>query len=204
MRRFFTLLVAVAAATLSVGGCSSSDSAGGGGGGGSAGSANGQCKGDYAALTQSELDAKTASKGKCVADVPAICGNDVTTTAEDCGADCYKNKAPDDATQNACVSSCITGIVALSDGCVGCYITDVGCARDHCLLTCGLAPTGAACLSCRIANGCAPAFFSCSGLPDEVTDTGAAGAGGAGGAVGAECSCSGAPDTTPPAGAAGI
>jgi hypothetical protein len=187
MRRLMTLLVAVTAATLSVGGCSSDS------GGGSAGSANGQCKGDYAALTQSELDAKVAPKGGCAADVAAICGNDVTTTAEECGADCYMNTAPDDATQNKCVSTCITGTVPLSAACLGCYITDVGCARDHCLLACGLAPTSPGCLSCRVANGCAPDFFSCSGLPDEVGDTGAAGAGGASGA-----------DTTPAAGAAGI
>jgi hypothetical protein len=195
MRRIFTLLVVVAAATLSVGGCSSDSD----GGGGSAGSANGQCKGDYAALTQSELDTKTAATGKCVTDVATICGYDVTTAAEECGADCYKNKALDDSIQNACVSSCITGSVALSDACLGCYVTDVGCARSHCLLQCGLDATSASCLACRVANGCAPTFFSCSGLPNEVSDTGAAGAGdmpAAGGAAGA--------DTAPAAGAAGI
>ena len=195
MRVFFTLLVAVAAATLSVGGCSSDST-------GSAAPANGQCKGDYAALTQSELDAKTASNGKCVADVAALCGTDVTTITEQCGADCFMNMAPDKATQDTCVSSCIANNVTLSDACLGCYVTDVGCARDHCKLPCGIAPTSAACLSCRVANGCAPDFFSCSGLPDEVSGTGAAGAGGAGdtpaagGATGA--------DNTPLAGAAGI
>jgi hypothetical protein len=193
MRGFFTLLVAVAAATLSVGGCSSDS-------GGSTAPANGQCKGDYAALTQSVLDAKTASNGKCVADVAAVCSNDVTTIAEQCGGDCFMNMAPDDATQDKCVSSCMTDSVSLSDGCLGCYIADIGCARDHCKLPCGLAPTSASCLSCRVANGCAPDFFSCSGLPNEVTDTGAAGAGGAD----ATPAAGGAADTAPAAGAAGI
>jgi hypothetical protein len=185
MRRFMTLLVAVAAASLSVGGCSSdSDNSGG-----SAGSSNGQCLGDYAAVTQSELGAKVASKAGCAADVAAICGNDVTTTTEECGADCYMNMAADDATQDKCVSSCVLGSIALSDSCLACYVADVGCARDNCKVICGIAPTSASCLSCRVSNGCTAAFFSCSGLPDEVTDTGAAGAGGA--------------DTAPAAGAAG-
>ncbi len=190
MRRFLMLLVAVAAATLSVGGCSSDSSSSSGG---SAGSANGQCKGDYAALTQSELDAKVATKGGCIADVVAICGNDVTTTTEECGADCYMNMAADDATQDKCVSSCVAGSIPLSDSCLVCYVADVGCARDNCKLICGLQPTSASCLSCRVSNGCTAAFFSCSGLPDEVTDTGAAGAGGAADA-----------EPTPAAGAAGI
>ncbi|HEX3854136.1 MAG TPA: hypothetical protein VHW01_24400 [Polyangiaceae bacterium] len=195
MRRFMTLLVAVAAATLSVGGCSSDSD----GGGGSAGSANGQCKGDYAALTQSELDAKVAPKGGCAADVVAICGNNVTTAAEECGADCFMNMAADDATQDKCVSSCIGAALPLSDSCLACYVTDVGCARDNCKVICGIAPTSADCLTCRVTNGCTAAFFSCSGLPDEVTDTGAGGAGdtpAVGGAAGA--------DTAPAAGAAGI
>jgi hypothetical protein len=196
MRRFMTLLVVVTAATLSVGACSSDSDAGGG----SAGSANGQCKGDYAALTQSELDAKVVSKGGCAADVVVICGNDVTTAAEECGADCFMNMAADDATQDKCVSSCIGGGLPLSDSCLACYVSDVACARNNCKVICGIAPTSPNCLSCRVANGCTEAFFSCSGLPDEVTNTGAAGAGGTDTAPGA----GGAADTTPAAGAAGI
>ena len=184
MRTFFTILVAGSAAAFLVGGCSSdSDS-----GAGSAG--DGQCHGDYAALTQSQLDAKLDSAGKCAggSDSVAICGSDVTTTAEQCGADCYKNQAPDDATQDTCVKTCISGSVALSAGCLECYITDVACARDHCLLQCGLDATGEACYECRVKNGCASGFFGCSGLPNEAGAGNAAGAGGedeaAGGAAG--------------------
>jgi hypothetical protein len=208
MRPIFTLVVAAAAATLSVGACSS-DSGGGSAGSDSAGAAGSdsagapgsdsvQCQGDYAALTQAELEAKISSAGKCAGDGVAVCSNDVTVTAEQCGSDCFKNADPDGATQDKCVSTCISGLLnpSLSAGCLSCYIADVGCARDHCLLDCGIHPTSSECLGCRVAHGCAPTFFSCSGLPDQVGAAGGAGnAPGAGGAAGA--------DAIPVAGAAG-
>ena len=181
MRRIFSLAVAAITALLSVGACSSDD--------GSGSAENGQCQGDYAALTRAELAAKTTSAGKCAGDVGAVCSNDVTVTAEQCGSDCFKNEDPDDATQDTCVSKCISANLSpsLSAGCLNCYIADVGCARDHCLLACGIHPTSTECSDCRVANGCAPTFFSCSGLPDEVSGAGGAGdAPGAGGAAGAD------------------
>jgi hypothetical protein len=178
MRGIFTFVFAATVATLAAGGCSSDSPAGTGAT---------QCTGDYAALTPAQFESQLSSSGKCAgaSDSAVVCGNDVTTIAEQCGDDCFNTKALDDATQDACTKSCIEAgtTPTLSSACIGCYVTDVGCARDHCLLICGTDPTGSACLSCRISNGCAQAFFACSGLPSGGIGSGEAGAGGASGEV---------------------
>jgi hypothetical protein len=139
----------------------------------------------YTNLTQSAFTAKVSSSGKCAgaSDVTAICTNDVTTAAEECGGACYK-MAPTStgAMQDACTSSCLASMVtpALSADCMGCYVTDVGCARDHCLVQCGIAPTSKTCADCRETNGCVSAFYSCAGVP-MPTATAAGGSGGTGG-----------------------
>lgn len=179
MRSLIAILVAVAAGSLSVGACSSDESSN---------PTGGMCQGSYAALTQAELDAQLDPAGKCANDKDSAieCTNDVTTLAEQCGADCFKNQDPDDATQDACVKDCLgtSTTSPLSAACTDCYIADVGCARDHCLLKCGVAPTSEGCYQCRIDNGCVAAFFPCSGLPNEraiPNGNGNAGAGGLGG-----------------------
>jgi hypothetical protein len=186
MHRLITLACAVTAATLIVVGCGSSDdssSSSNGGSGGSGGtSANAQCVGDYSDLTQSAFTAKLASDGKCIdaSDATVVCTNDVTKTAETCGGDCYK-KGGDSAAQDACTSDCLNGNLTptLSADCLACYVADVGCARTHCLLQCGVAPTSSACATCRQTNGCVDAFYSCSGVPLPAS----AAAGGSGGAA---------------------
>ena len=190
MRSLMAVLFVTAAGSLSVGACSSDgdDSAGAAGTGDSS-----MCHGDYAALTHSEFNAQLDSAGKCAnsKDSAIECANDVTTLAEQCGGDCFKNEAPDDKTQDACVTDCLSTSTTspLSDACTACYIADIGCARDHCLLKCGVEPTSEKCYECRVANGCVAAFFPCSGLPNEraLPGTGAAGASGVGtgGAAGA-------------------
>ncbi|MEP7051599.1 MAG: hypothetical protein ABJB12_14655 [Pseudomonadota bacterium] len=190
MRSFITVLFAVTAGALSVGACSSDETSG---------ATGGMCKGSYAALTQAELDAQLDPAGNCAnsKDSAIECSNDVTTLAEECGADCFKNEDPADAKQDACVKDCLSTSTtpSLSAACTECYIADVGCARDHCLIKCGTAPTSEACYQCRVDNGCVAAFFPCSGLPNERAvpsggagapgdvDVSAAGAGGGGGTV---------------------
>ncbi len=189
MHRLITLACAVTAATLMVVGCGSSDdssSSSNGGSGGTGTGTNAQCLGDNADQTQITITAKLASDGKCIdsSDATVVCTNDVTKTAETCGGDCYK-KGGDATAQDACTSTCLNGNLTppLSADCLGCYVADVGCARTHCLLQCGIAPTSPACATCRQTNGCVDAFYSCGGVPVPVPASAAAGgSGGSGGA----------------------
>jgi hypothetical protein len=92
--------------------------------------------------------------------------------------------AQTEAAQATCNATCIAEKIpakskALSDACVTCYTNDVGCARVHCFAECGFAPASQACAVCRVDNGCAPAFYQCSGLPTPTGST--PGAGGEGG-----------------------
>jgi hypothetical protein len=179
MRGFITLLGAVAAATLSVVGCGS-DSVTPAGSAGATGDV--QCHGDYSVLKQSQFDALVDSSGKCAgaSDRTALCAQDITTLAEQCGGGCFQSAASDDAAQATCVAVCINhgASLALSVACVDCYVADVACARDNCALQCGLAPTSATCAACRVDAHCAPDFFACSGLPGQSSEPGAGGAGG--------------------------
>jgi hypothetical protein len=139
--------------------------------------------GDYQDLTLSTFSADVATSGACTstADVATVCSNDVTAKAEGCGLDCLTMGAAD---MDACVTTCLNNEVkpALSSGCVSCYATDVGCARDNCKINC-LSPTSPACTSCREQFGCIDAFYTCSGLPVPGSSSG--GAGGAGNTAGA-------------------
>jgi len=206
MHRFITFACAVTAATLLVVGCgsdsddSSSGGGGSGGSGASAGSGGGssstQCVGVYADLTHSMFTSKLATDGKCIADsdATAVCTKDVTKTTAQCGASCYATAEKTDAAQDACTSSCISDSITLSTDCLGCYLTDVACSRKHCLLVCGTAPTSAGCATCRQENGCADAFYSCSGLPLPSALAGGGSGGTSNGAAG---------DTSASAGAGG-
>jgi hypothetical protein len=188
MRRLITLVCAVTAATWLVVGCSSSSdtsstSSGGststGGSGG--GASDVKCVGSYTDLTQSAFTAKVSSTGMCAnsSDETAVCTNDVTTIAEQCGGSCFQAGGTD-AVQDGCTSTCLSSMVtpALSSACQTCYVSDVACARKNCLLSCGLAPTSAGCATCRQMNGCVDAFYSCSGVPvpGSSTTTGSGGA----------------------------
>jgi hypothetical protein len=179
MQRLITLVCVVVAVTSLVVGCGSDSDSGSPSAGGSAGaSSDRQCVGDYADLTLSTFTAGVATSGACTntADVSSVCSNDVTAKAEGCGLSCLTMGAAD---MDACVASCLDSQVspALSAGCVTCYATDVGCARDNCQLKC-LSPTSAACTMCRQQFGCIDAFYSCSGLP--IPGSSNSGAGGAG------------------------
>jgi hypothetical protein len=173
MQRLITLVWVVVAATSLVVGCGSNSDSGSAGA-----SSDPQCVGDYADLKVSTFSAGVATSGACVnaADLGSVCSNDVTGKAEGCGLDCLTMAAAD---MDACVASCLNTQVkpALSSGCVTCYATDVGCARDNCKFMC-LSPTSAACTTCREQFGCIDAFYSCSGLP--VPGSSSNGAGGAG------------------------
>jgi hypothetical protein len=192
--RFFTLLGAVATATLLVVACSSSSdtggtSTGGSSSGGSGGASSGaQCVGSYADLRQSALSAGVTAAGKCAgpSDVGTICANDVTKAAEGCGSSCYMATPTDKAAQDTCTTACLNTMVtpALGTDCLGCYVADVDCARDHCLIQCGAAPTSQGCATCRATNGCVAAFYTCSGLPMPSTAGGGSGGTG-GGSIGA-------------------
>jgi len=191
MRGLFTLASAVTVATLWVVACSSSSDMGaantggsgasGGSGGSGGGAADVQCLGSYADLTQSAFSAQLKSSGSCISssDATAICGNDVTKAAEDCGGSCFKTGG-DAAAQDACTKTCLEMLTPTpSSACLDCYVADVGCARTNCLLSCGLTPTSQACADCRDQNGCVTAFYGCSGLPLPAgTAPGTAGASG--------------------------
>jgi hypothetical protein len=184
MRRLITLVCAVTAATLLVVACSSSSdttsTSTGGSGGSGGGTSDVTCVGDYTDLTQSTFTAKVSSAGMCAnaSDETAVCTNDVTTIAEQCGGSCYQAGGTD-AVQDACTSTCLSSKVtpALSSDCQTCYVSDVACARKNCLVSCGLAPTSADCATCRQVNGCVDAFYGCSGVPvPGSTTTGSGGA----------------------------
>lgn len=183
MRRLSMFLVSAIAAALAVAGCGSdSDSGNGGSVAGSAGAAAAQCVGTYAAVSAADFDDQTISGKGCSLDTAAICGNDVTAAVGTCGKTCFLQAASDDDSQAACVAACITQAVTtpqvLSASCNDCYVQDVACARDLCLSTCGVTPGSPACAQCRADNGCAAAFYGCSGLPVPAgTDLGGAGAG---------------------------
>jgi hypothetical protein len=124
-----------------------------------------QCVGTYSDLTSTEFDEQTTSAKGCSLDGAAICSNDVTNLVGTCGKTCYFNVAHDDETQAACVAPCIAQAVKLSESCNDCYVADVACARDLCFAECGLTPASPECAQCRADNGCASAFYGCSGLP---------------------------------------
>jgi hypothetical protein len=193
MRRFITLLVAVAAATLSVGGCSS-DTAGGAtsmaGGAGDSGDA--QCVSVNSAFTASTFLAATTKGGACdnAADAETTCVNDMAVVAGNCGRSCLG--MGDDAAQAVCVADCVNSGGNLADGsgpigkdCMACYTADVQCARLLCIGPCGFAPGSVACADCRYKMGCAQPFYACTGFPDpRATSGGEGGEGGEGGAEG--------------------
>jgi hypothetical protein len=192
MRRFITLLVAVAAATLSVGGCSS-DSGGGtpnsmaGGAGDNGGDA--QCVSVNSAYTVSTFLPATAKGGACdnATDAETTCVNDMAVVAGTCGKGCLG--MGDDAAQAVCVADCVNGNLADGSGpigtdCMACYTADVECARKTCLTRCGFKPGSVDCADCRYEMGCAQPFYACTGFPDpRATSSGEGGAGGAEGFI---------------------
>ena len=195
MRHFFTFVGSATMAALSLLGCSSDDDSGGsnnggsnnggsnnGGSnnGGSGGSAPSQCVGNYHEFTSAEFLAQTEPGKGCssTSDASTVCANDMPVIVGQCGASCLGMS--DEAT---CVAGCIESNLSpksepLSQGCLACYGADIQCAKTHCLLKCGSAPTSDDCAACRSENGCAAAFYDCSGLPEPGVPDGAAGEGG--------------------------
>ena len=194
MRRFITLLVAVAAATLSVGGCSSDSAAGStsmAGGAGDSGDA--QCVSVNAAYTASAFLAATTKGGACdnATDAETSCVNNMAVVAGTCGKGCLG--MGDNAGQAACVADCVNNQGNLAEGsgpiskdCMACYTADVQCARLQCFTQCGLGegPGSVACADCRYEMGCAQPFYACTGFPDPRATAPSGGEGGAAGAEG--------------------
>ena len=181
MRRILTLLVAATTAALSVVGCGSDgDSSPTGAAGASSAT---QCVGIYADKSASAFaDALDATKA-CADDAATLCSNDMVSIVGTCGKTCALQAAQTEAAQAECNASCIAEKIpstskALSEACVGCYTNDVGCARVKCFTEC-LTPASEACAVCRVENGCASAFYQCSGLPSPTGSS--PGAGGEGG-----------------------
>ncbi len=184
MRSITMIGFAAVAAALSVVGCNDSDdsvpmeSAGASNAGApsTAGASGGgnteqECVATYEGLTSTEFLATTTADKACSSesDATTACTDDMPTVAGACGRACLG--MGNDAQQATCVAGCITDKLAeddkaLSDSCIGCYTANVECARKNCLVDCGLNPTGEACTKCRADNGCASAFYDCSGLPE--------------------------------------
>jgi len=149
------------------------------------------CKSPYADRTAAELKVETTATGKCAADTAAVCASDVITETSNCAQTCFAMHPTDAAMQGSCTLTCLKeGLSPTpSDGCLGCYVTSVGCTATYCLMEClGAGAADLACTACRKDNGCTAAFYACSGLPLPLgAATGGNGGGGepssSGGAV---------------------
>jgi len=124
-----------------------------------------ECTGTYTGMTADELAAETPD-GACAGDTLAVCTNDISSIAGECGTDCFL-AVEDPNEQLACTLECIEGDADPdpSQGCLGCYIAAVACARANCTDVCVGAAGSAECIDCRNENGCTTDFFVCSGLP---------------------------------------
>lgn len=150
----------------------SGDDSGSDSGGAAGDGSTSQCVANNAEFTLSEFLAQTQADKACSSesDATSVCQNDMPVIGGTCGKGCLG--MGDDAEQAECVAGCIQDALAksqseaLSEDCLACYTADVECARKNCLTTCGLAPTSAACATCRVDNGCVAAFYACSGLPE--------------------------------------
>ena len=188
MRHFSMFLASAIAGALAVAGCGTDDDSGNqsaAGASGAAGASAKQCVGTYSDFDSTKFDEQTTSGKGCSLDGASICNNDVTSLVGTCGKTCYLQAKQDDESQAACVAPCIQQAVtspkALSDSCISCYVEDVACARGLCFAQCGLTPGSAACATCRADNGCASAFYGCSGLPLPTgVELGGGGAGASG------------------------
>jgi len=169
MRRYFMLVAVGTAAVLSVVGCGSDSDGGTANNGGGAGASSlTQCLGNNAEFTPDEFVAGTEDGKGCsdLTDMQTVCANDMPLIVGTCGKNCLNM-----ADEAMCVAACVQQKVThdsygpLSNGCLTCYGEDVVCARDNCLVACGLNPTSAGCATCRLEKGCADAFYECSGLP---------------------------------------
>lgn len=68
--------------------------------------------------------------------------------------------------QDPATKDCIVMQTGLSDACAQCFADTVSCAVQHCLTECLSDPNSQACVNCRAQN-CDPAFYACSGLPQN-------------------------------------
>ncbi|MGM0574704.1 MAG: hypothetical protein ACQEXJ_07340 [Myxococcota bacterium] len=89
----------------------------------------------------------------------------VTAVAQEEGVNCI---AAPDAVE--CSRPEIEARTGITSDCATCYAELISCAIDECLAECGAAPDSQACTDCR-ADNCNDAFFTCSGLTGDDTDT---------------------------------
>jgi len=188
MRHLFTCVAAATTVALSLLGCGSDSDSGssnhGGAGGGAGASAIAQCVGNNEEFTPAEFLAQTAPGKACSgsSDVSSVCANNLPVIGGTCGKSCLS--AGDDSQQALCVAGCIQAALddsksaRLSDECVTCYVTDIGCAKSKCLGQCAVDPASPACFTCRTDAGCVAAFYDCSGLPEPGASDGGGGEGG--------------------------
>lgn len=172
MRRYFVLVAATAAAFSVIGCGDDSDGGSSNNGGGGGGSSVTQCVGNYDEFTATEFYAETTPDKGCSSqsDMASVCANNMPLIVGTCGKGCLN--MGDEA---QCVAECVQAELTdkksapLTEACLTCYGTDVACAKDNCLVACGLNPTSEACATCRAEKGCAEEFYACSGLPDPGT-----------------------------------
>jgi hypothetical protein len=102
-------------------------------------------------------------------DVALLCMGNVAPVAGQCGVDCKGNSLVE-----SCTAGCIRRMLALSEGCAGCYAAVVACVSRECSEPCAT-PASLACTECQIEKGCRVRFFDCSGLTGGTPrDAGAA------------------------------
>jgi hypothetical protein len=170
MRHFFTFVGSLTMAALALLGCGSDDDSGPSNNGGSGGSGPTQCVGNNAEFTEAEFLAQTVPDKGCSNDAATVCENDMPVIVGTCGKGCLTMSG-----EAQCVAGCIDDNLSpnsdsLTVGCLACYGADIECAKANCLGTCGTMPASVACATCRKDNGCADAFYACSGLPEPSGD----------------------------------
>lgn len=158
--------------------CGSSGGGTGGSGGGTGGGGTTTASSSSSSTTTSSSSSTTTSSSSsgsagnnCTnsADLSIIQSQDIPTIAGNCGK-------TNIATQDQ-IAPCIVdatkadGGTGLSDACAGCFADTVKCAISKCLTQCLSDSNSQACKDCRAQN-CDPAFYACSGLPQQSPDGG--------------------------------
>ncbi|APR86079.1 Xanthine/uracil/thiamine/ascorbate permease family protein [Minicystis rosea] len=117
------------------------------------------------ATTSSSSGTGGAPAGECInaADGAILQSQDVQKIATDCGT---ANITTPDNVKPCIIDGTKTDTApGLSDPCATCFSTLVKCVINNCVPAC-LQPDSAACKTCR-ADKCDPAFYTCSGLPQQ-------------------------------------
>lgn len=79
--------------------------------------------------------------------------------SQSCAFDCALSQ-----NQNACLLSCLSEQILVSEGCLACSVDQINCVLDNCAFAC-LFPNSQACEDC-IGDNCLPDYFVCIGDDD--------------------------------------